>query len=261
MKVLTIKIKHGDQEIPLSWTESSWSDLTKFYLLQTGKWNWSSDHPTLLEFISVAKPRITGDFNRLVRSIGSIDGTGDALKIIDVGSGIGIHDLLLYQKISNQGLSSKMFLIDRNQFAIVGKDCLFYDPVIGYNFYNSWAPVEDSIGAIGLPRSDFVFMSPEDPWPIEVDIVFSTYSWCWHYPPEIYLDRLLSSLRIGGKLILDVIYRPDRDFIEEISEALGSIPSFIDIRAPKIDANHFLNGKQIIKDGTIGRQCQWIRKR
>lgn len=261
MKVLTIKIKHEDLEIPLSWTESCWSDLTRFYLHQTGRWNWSKDNPDLLEFIVVGKPRITGDFNRLTRSIGMIDRTDADIKIIDVGSGIGIQDLLLYQKISNQGMSAKMFLIDKNEYNNVRDGILFYEPDIGYSFYNSWAPIEDAISAIGLPRSDFVLMSPEDPWPVDVDLVFSTYSWCWHYPPEIYLDNLLSSLKIGGKLILDVIHRPDRDFVEEISEALGSVPIVTDIQSPKINASHHLNGKQIIKNGTIGRQCQWIKKR
>jgi SAM-dependent methyltransferase len=260
MTVLTIKIKHENQEIPLSWTESCWPDLTRFYLLQTGKWNWSNDNPSVAEFISVAKPRITGDFNRLARSIGTIDGIDGGMKIIDVGSGIGIHDLLLYQKISNQGMSAKMFLVDKDAYINVRKGILFYEPEIGYNFYNSWAPVENAILAIGLPRSDFMLMSPEDPWPIDSDLIFSTYSWCWHYPPEIYLDKLLASLKIGGKLILDVIHRLDRNFVEEISEVLGSVPITTDIQAPK-SADHFLNGKQIVRNGTIGQQCQWIRKR
>jgi SAM-dependent methyltransferase len=264
MNQFTLDIVHEGQPLFLTWNESACTDLIKFYRLQTGGWNWSRPDPSLQEFVAIARPRITSHFNDLTKAIGQIDHDGGEVKIVDVGAGIGIFDLLLHQKLSNRGIAPRMFLIDKDETPDPNKkNGLFHNPTTGYHFYNSWYPLIDAISAMGVPRSDFSMMSPSDTWPEEVDVVFSTYSWCWHYPPEIYLNQMLKSLKIGGKVALDLVHRPDRDFVSEISDALGSDPVFTrDILAPHIVPGHFLYDKMIVKDnGSLGRKCGWIRKR
>ena len=62
---------------------------------------------------------------------------------IDIGSGIGVRDLLLYSYVPN----SKFYLIDKEswdeEFAVSEPPTICYGK--DYPFYNSWAPTIDAI--------------------------------------------------------------------------------------------------------------------
>ena len=77
--------------------------------------------------------------------------------------------------------------------------------------------------SINLPI--LVFLSPENAWPAQIDVITSYFSYCFHYPKEKYWTNILSSLKIGGKLILDVRMLADRDVVEEITEDMKCQPT------------------------------------
>lgn len=171
-------------------------------------------------------------------------------KILDIGCGVAVIDLLLAQYIPQ----SKFYLLDKEGFSF--KKGIYYDN--DYPEYNSWEPVRDAIDATGLDPNRFDFISPSDPWPEQVDVITSYLSYCWHYPKEIYWDRVMSSLRIGGKLILDVRSLADRNVIDEISKDMNSEPNayWFEVKLPK----HIDNMPAPEEGMPVGGRFMWTRK-
>ena len=67
-------------------------------------------------------------------------------------------------------------------------------------------------------------ISPGDVIEEQVDCITSYLSYCWHYPKDMYWDLVMSKLKMGGRLILDVRTLPNRDIIAEISKDMNSEP-------------------------------------
>lgn len=164
-------------------------------------------------------------------------------RVIDVGSGLSALDIGLHCL----NTSTEFYLVDRDivNYGSVG---LFYNNTTNPdNFYNSWAVVDDLLAnSPGVDAGKFTKLAPDDSWPTEVDLVVSHQSWCWHYPKERYWSKLLSSLKIGGTLILDVLNQPDRDIVAEISESLGSAATCLEIHFTPED--HPFYGQFTLKD-------------
>ena len=169
--------------------------------------------------------------------------------IVDIGSGVAVQDLLLAKYLPE----SSYTLVDKEGFEF--KRGVFYET--DYPEYNSWGPVVDAIKTSGINPDRFTMQGPDDEWPDEVDAVTSYLSYCWHYPKELYWQKVLDHLKVGGKFYADVRLLEDRDVMGEISEDLksepitthefGKIPRHIDNKAspdPKI----------------YGYSAVWIRK-
>lgn len=140
----------------------------------------------------------------------------DGAKIIDIGSGVAVIDLLLYSYIPN----SKFWLVDIEGFGF-GPGIYYEDD---YPCYHNWSPVRDAIKTSGFDSDRFVIQDPNAAFPEGVDCVTSYLSWGWHYPKDKYWDRVMQSLKVGGKLIMDVRIIEGRDIIAEISEDMKSKP-------------------------------------
>lgn len=174
----------------------------------------------------------------------------DDAKIIDIGAGTAVVDFLLASYLPE----SKFWLIDKEGFGF--KHGINY--AVDYPCYHDWSPVRDAIITTGFDKDRFTLMSPENLWPAEVDCVTSYFSWGWHYPIETYWDKVMSSLRIGGKLILDIRRLPNRDVINEISEKLGSDAVLFpfDNKLPE----HVDSLPNPEPDKPLGHRALWIRK-
>lgn len=146
--------------------------------------------------------------------------------ILDIGCGVAVIDLLLAQYLPQ----SKFYLLDKEGFSF--RPGVYYDPE--YPEYNSWDPVRDAINATELDSSRFTMLSPDNTWPEEVDVISSYLSYCWHYPKETYWNKVLDTLKVGGKLILDVRSLPNKDVVNEISKDMKSEPvaHWFDIKLP-----------------------------
>lgn len=173
--------------------------------------------------------------------------------VLDIGSGLGVVDLLLYSYADN----CKLYLLDKEEHNHIG-DALSSSDVsytVDHPFYHSWEPVKDAIQTSGFSKDRFVFLSPNDLFPEEVDLLLSSFSWCFHYPKEVYWKQAVQSLKTGGKLYLDVRLLKDRDVVGEISEELKCEPKTIIV--PKLKDHHDLydNGDPNVS----GHQCLWIK--
>lgn len=175
-------------------------------------------------------------------------------KIVDIGAGVAVVDLLLYSYVPN----SQFYLIDENTWSITPDNTPPYVSFSKtYPVYNSWSPVIDAIESSGFDSSRFTMLSPADKFPTDVDIVTSYLSWCFHYPKETYWDKVMGSLKVGGKLVLDVRPLHDRDVIGEISEELKATP--IKFPFPKLPsyADTFLN----VDPNITGYRCLWTKNK
>lgn len=143
-------------------------------------------------------------------------------RILNVGSGVGSFDLLLHQYLNRE---SSHYLLDRDEFSKIGR--YYENELEGHGFYNSWTPLKDAIQSTELNNDMFSVLSPDDVWPGKLDMVISSYSWYWHYPSDLYLARLLNSLKKGGLLVLDVLTANNENNIEYISRHLGSNPLIV----------------------------------
>jgi hypothetical protein len=170
--------------------------------------------------------------------------------ILDIGSGVSVIDLLLSQYLPQ----SKYYLLDKEGFEFYPG--IYYD--INYPEYNSWEPVRDGISSTGLDADRFTFMSPSDTWPEQVDAITSYFSYCWHYPKDVYWDKIMNTLKTGGKLILDVRSLADRDIIGEISEDMKSQPvaHWFDMKLPA-----HIDNMPAPKEGMpVGGRFIWTKK-
>lgn len=195
-------------------------------------------------------------------------------KIVDVGSGIAIIDLILYSYIPN----SKYWLIDEDDFVFLNSQNMkeltcsdedfvsekfvevsqslvelyglngFYDKMLSMSenhpFYNSWEPVKDAISSSNFDASRFFMMSPENNITEEVDLIMSFYSWCWHYERKVYWDKLIPSLKKKGKLLLDILTNDFNDILE--------IDELMKCNSKK--KIHFKN-----EDNKTGYRCLWVK--
>ena len=179
----------------------------------------------------------------------------DGASILDIGCGMAVVDLLLYSFIPN----SKFYLLD--QEAGVPEDIGSSLPTQSFTathpFYHSWGPVKDAIETSKFDSTRFSFLNTDDNFPNDIDAITSYFSWCFHYPKEVYWNKALNSLKTGGKLIVDVRPLADRDIIGEISEELKSTP--VTFAFPILEK--YLDQFAPVDNKASGYRCMWIKNK
>ena len=141
-------------------------------------------------------------------------------QIMDIGSGLGIVDILAYQMVKG----GKFHLLDSTG-GYPGPHYYSED----YRFYNNWIVTENIIKSTNCNKDDFIFVDPVDVWTTEFDLITSYSAWCWHFPFQKYWDRVKAHLKVGGKLVVDIskfgmVHAPDSTVLSEITETFGSYP-------------------------------------
>lgn len=212
--MLKLNFTFNNTPAQLSWTDTNL--LKYFFKFQTGPRRWHNK-PDDDEIIF---PHIEGYVNYSVnRVLESCDIDFSKIsKIIDVGCGISLVDLVFHQ-FNN---SIDFYLVDQSKVSEKDK-WEFYSVSNDHGFYNNWNVLEDCIKSSNFNRKKFNLLDSNDEWPSEVDIILSLNSWCFHYGKEVYWKNLLSSLKIGGYLILDVLNLPNRSLVDEITNEIGPV--------------------------------------
>lgn len=242
---LTINTDKGD--LSVKWTNVD--DLAKFANLQSGFY-FSKDKKYTSDLLFEKFTNWNQFFWDQRRNQG-IFNLPENSKILDIGSGVAVIDLLLYSYINK----SSFYLVDKDQFDITHlEEDLPKNPyALDYPTYNSWNVVEDAIRTSNFDRSRFNFLDVDSDFPENVDAVTSYFSWCLHYPKEVYWDRVKNSLKKGGLLVLDVRPIHERDVIGEISEELKSNPT--KHAFPVVDIDSY----KPVDDGVSCYRCVWIK--
>jgi hypothetical protein len=119
----------------------------------------------------------------------------DGAKILDIGAGMAVVDLLLYNYIPN----SNFYLLDvenlDQSFATLGPRTVCYSE--NYPYYNSWDPVKDAISTSNFDNKRFNFLSSIDQVTDKMDVITSYLSWCFHYPKDTYWDKVFDSWQVN----------------------------------------------------------------
>lgn len=249
MKNFELEIKSNKGPLKIQW--SNLDTLVKNSAIQSGRYLENNN-----DFLELHKKHFL-NWNQMFWDQRELMGAFDlpeGAKILDIGSGASIVDLLLYSYIPN----SKFYLVDKEEWNIKflennSPQVCFSD---NYPFYNSWQPVRDAIDTSKFDLDRFVFLTPDSEFPEEVDAVTSYFSWCFHYPKKIYWDKVLKSLKKGGKLILDIRLLKNNDVIGEISEAMNSHPT--KFKLPRLP--NYIDNFEIVESDSIGYRCMWTRE-
>lgn len=154
------------------------------------------------------------------------------LRILDVGSGLGGIDVLLYRHYAAaRQLPPLIDLLDGlNDAPLMHKHAT--------TFSNARC-ASDFLKLNGIPDEQILFADPagvDNPVLREPrhDLVVSFGSWCFHYAPSVYLDRVLAATHRETVFILDV----RRDKGEWTSQLLKHLREVASIRV----ANKYARG-------------------
>jgi hypothetical protein len=268
-----ISVNINDNNYKLFW--SKFPELIKYANLQINTFPNNED-----DFFKEFEKAQTFLSNRIFNFIPNLD-KSKIKKIVSVGSGIGTTELLLLQYFNN----AEIFLVDKDE---ITRPEIHFDgkatPEMFKNikdnprgFFNSWEVTKDAIQSSNLDQTKIHFLNTNDDWPNEVDLIISSYAWCWSCDKEAYWDRLLKSLNIDGWLMLDIYRVEERDIPEEISNDLGSLPfkveqfnikrhSFNSIRketnlGESQPNDYFVQFFNPDKNGVYGGTYSWVRRK
>lgn len=133
--------------------------------------------------------------------------------IVDVGAGTATMDMFLHKYLP----SSKFYLVDKDKWTndnIGSADNMCWK--------HDWSVAEDAIISNGFDKNNFVFLNQNDDWSFKSDLVMSSMAWGMHFHKTDYWQRCIDSLKVGGKLVLDVNAHWLKSITEEIDEAFES---------------------------------------
>jgi SAM-dependent methyltransferase len=131
----------------------------------------------------------------------------DCCRLLDIGCGIGLLDLLIYRNI--RGKKPKLFLFDKSveQTALSKTDIAPTGFNEHYVFTASLGETAKFLRLNGVADSDIV-LCEVGAWAIcnggPFDLIFSRKSWGFHYPLMEYLAEVSLSLSEHGVVIMDV---------------------------------------------------------
>lgn len=141
--------------------------------------------------------------------------------ILDIGGGIGGIDVLLS---SYYNLAPEIAILDsiKSDAHVVSHSIPFNDAAITRQFLSAngvekFTPIDH----LDLPK------------PRPFDLIISLASWCFHYPPNTYLQWVKACIRDGSVIVVDV--RKNRsEWVSQLNKAFSSIP-FLVLPRPKMD--------------------------
>jgi hypothetical protein len=227
--------------------------LSANWFMQTGSWMKSPNLQTFFDFFPMWV-----NYNWWQNSQRNVYELPARSKIIDIGAGNSVFDLLLHKYIPD----SEFYLVDRNNF-ITANTTVKYPTKDNPCWLHSWGIVEDAIQASNIDRSKFTFLDVDDDWNIEADMITSYMAWCMHFPKEVYWPRVLKSLKIGGRLLIDINIGWEQELIEEISDELNCRHTVISSIPIKQIYNSQISSTQPIRDqlNIAAYRCSWTRHR
>jgi hypothetical protein len=178
--------------------------------------------------------------------LGVFDNLNKSSVILNIGSGIGLLDIVLHQYIGG----GKIILVDENKTT--------YNHTVGHwsethGFYNSWDVFFDLINTSNISANNFVLSSPNDHWPEKLDLIMSSYSYLWHYPKNVYWNRIKPYALNKTNLCFDVLNRKENIKLE-IDDELN-LTSLYKAK-PKLYFHWFIN-EMLLEDESPGKICFW----
>jgi len=117
--------------------------------------------------------------------------------ILDIGCGIAGLDIVLSNHYKHKPI---IHLMDRTATA----NKIVYGFTNNPSFYNSLEIAKELLCLNGVPLNHINVLEIPAPFPETVDLIVSTYAWCFHFPVDVYLASAYACLSNEGRLILTV---------------------------------------------------------
>lgn len=245
----SVTSKNG--ELRLLWPMSG--DMLRLGMQQAGMKREGSDHAEKFKAAFVQRNKFCW---LRYENVGLFDNLPKQPKILDVGCGVGALDMLIAKRLPD----SKIWMLDKDEETIYDRNSgIFWGDEYRF-FYNRWSLVDDVIKLNGLDKSRFTFLGPNDEWPEDLSIINSSISWCYHYPLSFYKDKLVASLRVGGKLRLDVRNIEGDQMLAEIEELMGCKTQILIEYSASLREPEDNTSTEVI-NGSYARSCIWTRRR
>lgn len=138
--------------------------------------------------------------------------SGGVQSILDVGGGMGGIDCMLSRKYAGPDVTILDGISDLPEVRTHAQT------------FSNASVAEAFLRENGVRRSHFIDANGALPRALkEFDLIISLQSWCFHYPPSVYMKWVLQAAKPGAVLILDV--RKDRrHWIVELFSTAGLEP-------------------------------------
>jgi hypothetical protein len=167
--------------------------------------------------------------------------------ILDIGGGVGLLDIVLLKYLNN---NSVIHILDKT--AITKKNKHWG---ADHGFYNNRQVTLDLIESNNIPSASLNFINISDDWPSKLDLIMSNNSYLWHYPKEIYWDKIKPYAVNNCKLAFDIFNRENTDYVQEIEQDINR-PATVSYKpAP---SHHWYKDEIYEINGTYGRCCAWL---
>lgn len=212
--------------------------------IQTGVFFGYVNADDLDQFLSVVSSNLSKRF-REREMLGVFDDLNENSVIVDIGAGTGWFDIAMSKYIDG----GKFIMVDKQEWTY-GYAATQWDR--NYEFYNDWGVFDDLVSNSNVARDRFVQITPEDEWPEHIDLIFSGFSYLWHYPKDTYWDRIEPT---GASLCFDVLNKENS--MEEINQDLSIECDYI--KKPEILFHWFWDTLELDEDGSPGKCCYWRR--
>jgi SAM-dependent methyltransferase len=142
---------------------------------------------------------------------------GSKPAVLDIGAGMGGLDVYLWRRY---GKGTRLCLLDHigGEPSCIGHDQPFGDLTVSRRF----------LLANGVDMDDIVLLGPgirgAAPHPAHpmFDVVVSTRAWCFHFEPAEYLAWVVSRLKPGGVVLVDLRHGRE-DWLQALVAALGPV--------------------------------------
>ena len=146
-------------------------------------------------------------------------------RILDIGCGLGGIDVLLYHQFSTAPNEHvELWMLDKDDDSPLrgGHYAGFTDTTTAA--YNSLDVTRNFLEANKVPSNRIQLVNIEQdsfPSSIKFDLVLSLLSWGFHYPVDVYLEKVVQSLKSSGALFIDI--RRDTDGMDKLKSAFKEV--------------------------------------
>lgn len=213
---------------------------------QVGLFHGYVDETTAEDYCNL----IGKDFSRRFQEreqLGVYDNIDHKSVVLDIGSGVGIFDIILYKYLGG----GTFYLLDKSEVHHGNMTSGQWND--DHGFYNDWNMFKDIINHNDVDASAFITLDPDDEWPSEINLIMSSYSYMWHYSKETYWDKILPYATKDTSLCFDILNHKNNN-IGTIEKELNKTCTIK--HKPKILFHWFAKDLSLENDSP-GKLCYW----
>lgn len=119
------------------------------------------------------------------------------VKVLDIGCGLAGIDVLIAKRYG-----AKILLLDKN--GLEDKSKIGFQNAQDFAAYNSFVYTKQLMEQNGIRDVGYYDVNVGEPIGERFDLILSLYSWCFHYPFDVYATKVRNALLPGGRVVVDV---------------------------------------------------------